>query len=91
MNAPLEMAKLLKERENSGAYTPMSGIVEQLPDVMIRIAPKIVLDSSYMSSIIDIKKQDSHGNYIYLNSHVWLLPLSGMPKKYLLIGVETAL
>ena len=69
----------------------MSGIVEQLPDVMIRIAPKIVLDSSYMSSIIDIKKQDSHGNYIYLNSRVWLLPLSGMPKKYLLIGVETAL
>lgn len=88
------MAKLLKERENSGAYTPMSGVVEQLPDIMVRIAPKAVLDAGDMSSIVDIKKQDSHGNYIYLNSRVWLLPLSGMPdmpKKYLLIGVETAL
>lgn len=85
------MAKLLKERENSGAYTPTSGVVERLPDIMVRIAPKIVLDSSHMSSIIDIKKQDSHGNYIYMNSRVWLLPLSGMPKEYLLIGAETAL
>lgn len=91
MNAPYEMAKLLKARENFALYSPLYGVVERLPDILVRIAPKIVLDSNYISSVFDILKQDGAGNYIYLNRRVWLLPLSDMPKKYLLIGVDTSI
>ncbi len=89
MNAPYEMAKMLKKRENPQGYTPVAGMVEQLPDVRIRISDKVVLDSGDILSIIDLKQQSSDGAYINAGRRVYMLPLSG--KKYLVIGVDVSL
>ncbi len=88
MNAPYEMAKLLKSRDNTPVYSPVSGIVEQLPDIKIRLSENVVLDISHIASLIDLKRQDEKGAYIYLKSRVYMLPLENMHKEYLVIGVD---
>lgn len=88
MNAEYEMAKLLKERDNDSGYSPVLGIVEQLPDIKIRLNEKVVLDTDGIASVIDLKRQTKDGSYVYLKKCVYMLPLSNMRKKYLVIGVD---
>ncbi len=88
MNAPYEMAKLLKSRDNTPVYSPVSGIVEQLPDIKIRLSENVVLETEHIASVIDLKRQDEKGSYIYLKSRVYMLPLTNMHKEYLVIGVD---
>ena len=72
MNAEYEMAKLLKERDNDPGYSPVLGIVEQLPDIKIRLNEKVVLDSGGIASVIDLKRQTKDGSYVYLKRVYYL-------------------
>ena len=42
MNGITELAKLLKERENSDGYSPIFGTVIELPNTKIRISDKVI-------------------------------------------------
>ena len=86
MNAEYEMALLLKQRENIEGYTPVFGVVEQLPDIRIRLSERIVLDADNLASILDLKRQDADNNYIWLGRRVYLLPMYNLNKAYLVIG-----
>ena len=44
MNGITELAKLLKERENSDGYSPIFGTVIELPNTKIRISEKVIGD-----------------------------------------------
>ena len=46
MNGITELAKLLKERENSDGYSPMFGTVIELPNTKIRISDKVIIINS---------------------------------------------
>lgn len=87
MSSPIvELAKLFKERDNTSGYSPMFGTIVSLPNVQIRIGDRIVLDSSHLSSCVDLTATDIHGQYIHLGKTVVLLPYSGQ-QKFIVIGV----
>lgn len=58
MNGITELAKLLKERENSDGYTPMFGTVIELPNTKIRISDKVILTDSHIMLCINLKEQN---------------------------------
>lgn len=88
MNAPYEMAMLLKARENAASYSPLSGVVEQLPDIKIRLSEKIVLSEEDIASVLDLKKQDHNEDYVFIGKSVYLLPMKNTEKSFLVIGVD---
>ena len=66
MNGITELAKLLKERENSDGYSPMFGTVIELPNTKIRISDKVILTDSHITLCINLKEQNADGAYINL-------------------------
>ena len=66
MNGITELAKLLKERENSDGYSPMFGTVIELPNTKIRISDKVILTDTHITLCINLKEQNSDGEYINL-------------------------
>lgn len=86
MNGITELAKLLKERENSGGYTPMFGTVIELPNTKIRINDKVILIDSHITLCINLKEQNADGEYINLGKAVVLLPYAN-GQKFIVIGV----
>lgn len=88
MNAPYELARLFKERENTERYTPIFGIVEELPDIKIRIHEKVVIPKPMIASIVDLYQQDQDGVYIYLGKTVYMLPCyqNGKVNRYIILG-----
>ena len=74
MNGITELAKLLKERENSDGYSPMFGTVIELPNTKIRISDKVILTDAHITLCINLKEQNSDGEYINIGKTVVLLP-----------------
>ena len=81
-----ELAKLLKERENSTEYTPMFGTIIELPEIKIRINEKVILTNSHLKFCINISEQNADGDYIYFGREVVLLPFANT-QKFIVIGV----
>ena len=86
MNGITELAKLLKERENSDSYSPMFGTVIELPNTKIRISDKVILTESHLTLCINLKEQNADGEYINLGKTVVLLPYEN-GQKFIVIGV----
>ncbi len=86
MNGITELAKLLKERENSDGYAPMFGTVIELPSTKIRISDKVILTDSHITLCINLKEQNADGEYINLGKTVVLLPYAN-GQKFIVIGV----
>lgn len=63
MNGITELAKLLKERENGDRYSPIFGTVIELPNTKIRISDKVILTDTHITLCINLKEQNSDGNY----------------------------
>ena len=86
MNGITELAKLLKERENSVGYSPMFGTVIELPNTKIRISDKVILTDSHLTLCINLKEKDADGEYINLGKTAVLLPYAN-GQKFIVIGV----
>ena len=86
MNGITELAKLLKERENDTGYSPMFGIIIELPQIKIRLNEKVILNNSHLKSCINLMMQNEDGDYIHLGKEVALLPFANN-QKFLVIGV----
>ena len=86
MNGITELAKLLKERENSDEYSPVFGTVIELPNTKIRISDKVILTDAHITLCINLKEQNSDGEYINLGKIVVLLPYAN-GQKFIVIGV----
>ena len=86
MNGITELAKLLKERENSGGYSPMFGTVIELANTTIRISDKVILTDSHLTLCINLKEKNADGEYINLGKTVVLLPYAN-GQKFIVIGV----
>lgn len=59
MNGITELAKLLKERENSDGYSPVFGMVIELPNTKIRISDKVILTDSHITLCINLIDRQS--------------------------------
>lgn len=86
MNGITELAKLLKERENSDGYSPMFGTVIELPNTKIRISNKVILTDRHITLCVNLKEQNSDGEHINLGKTVVLLPYDN-GQKFIVIGV----
>lgn len=89
-NGAVELAKLLKERENEMQYTPLEGVVVELPEIKIKINEKNIPSKNMLRSIVNLLETDHNGNYIWLGRRVYLLPFfsthTTAVQKYLVIG-----
>lgn len=83
-----ELAKLLYERSNPEPYSPVAGVVEDLPEIKIRLNEKVVLGRALIYSTVDLLTQNADGAYIWQGRTVFLLPMlqNGRLTKYLVIG-----
>ena len=86
MNGITELAKLLKERENSDGHSPMFGTVIELPNTKIRISDKVILTDSHLTLCINLKEKNADSEYINLGKTVVLLPFAN-GQKFIVIGV----
>lgn len=88
MNVAYELAKMLHERSNPEPYSPAEGVVEELPEIKIRLNEKVVLGRELIRSTVDLLAQDSEGRYIWLGRRVYLLPWTrdGQILRYVVIG-----
>lgn len=86
MSGITELAKLLKERENSSGYSPVLGKIIELPNIKIRLGDKVILTSAHIKSCISLIGTDESGKYINLGEEVVLLPYADN-QKFIVIGV----
>ena len=86
INGITELAKLLKERENSSGYSPVIGRIIRLPEVKIRLGDKVILTSAHIKSCIYLTVTDENGKYINLGKEVVLLPYADN-QKFIVVGV----
>jgi hypothetical protein len=86
MNGITELAKLLKERENSNGYSPMIGRIIELPNLKVRLGDKVMLTSAHIKTCVSLDTVDGTGNYIHIGKEVVLLPYADN-QKFILIGV----
>lgn len=86
MNGITELAKLLKERENTNGYSPKIGKIIELPDLKIRLGDKVILTSAHIKTCVYLNTVDEFGQYIHLGKEVVLLP-NADNQKFILIGV----
>lgn len=86
MNGITELAKLLKERENSNGYSPMIGRIIELPNLKIQLGDKVILTADHIKTCVSLNTVDGTGNYIHLGKEVVLLPYADN-QKFILIGV----
>jgi len=83
MDSVSELAKLFKERENQSVYSPMIGIVIELPDVRIRLADKIILDDSHLTICVVLQHNAECSD---IGREVVLLPYAD-GQKFFVIGM----
>ena len=86
MSGITELAKLLKERENTNGYSPMIGRIIELPNLKIRLGDKVILTSTHIKTCAPLNTVDESGNYINLGKEAVLLPYSDN-QKFIVIGV----
>ena len=78
-----ELAKLFKERENQGVYSPMIGTVIELPNIRIRVGDKIILDGSHLTMCAVLQHNEEYSD---IGREVVLLPYAD-GQKYFVIGM----
>lgn len=86
MNGIVEMAKMLRERENPPLNEPVIGKIIDLPDIKIRINEKVVITNEHIKTILRLDDQDENGCYINLGKEMVLLPYDNK-QKYIVLGV----
>ena len=87
MNGITELAKLLKERDNTGNYSPMFGTIIELPVLKVRLSDKILLTDAHIKKrCVFVEEQDNFGRYIHLGKEAVLLPYSN-EQKFVLVGL----
>ncbi len=86
MSGITELAKLLKERENTNGYSPMMGRIIELPNIKIRLNDRVILTSVHLKSCMDLTEIDENGIYINLGKEVVLLPYADN-QKFIVVGV----
>ena len=86
MNLYEELAKMLKDRDNPAEFAPVYGIIEELPEIKIRLCSKIIITSGQIKSLINLKERNVDGQYINLNKQVAMLPYN-KDNQYLVLGV----
>ena len=84
MNGIVELAKMLKERENSSEKLLIIGSIVSLPDIKIKIGEKIILSASDVKTTVNLSERDDNGNYINLGKETVILNDSG---KFYVLGV----
>lgn len=84
MNGIVELAKMLKERENSTEKLLIIGSIVSLPDIKIKIGEKIILSASDFKTTVNLSERDDNGNYINLGKETVILNDSG---KFYVLGV----
>ena len=83
------LAKVIKDRTNPTAYTPMFGKIIALPQLQIQMGSRIMLDKDDVCATFDLyetKEHDSGIEYVNLNKTAVLLPCSE-ESKFIVIGV----
>ena len=78
-----ELAKLFKERENQGVYSPMIGSIIELPEVRIRLGDKIILDGSHLTMCVVLQHNEEYSD---IGREVVLLPYAD-GQKFIVVGV----
>jgi len=78
-----ELAKLFKERENQGIYSPMIGSIIELPVVRIRLGDKIILDDSHLTMCVMLQHNEEYSD---IGREVVLLPYAD-GQNFIVIGV----
>lgn len=90
MNAYTELAQLFKARDNPAGYSPILGVITDLPELRIRAGTDIWYDAGDIKCIFDIFEKthydDGWEEYVYLNKTAVLLPY-GDGQKVIAIGV----
>jgi len=86
MNGYTELAKLLKERENKQEYSPVFGIIIDLPDLKIHLGGKVILTAEHIVRCVSVDGTDEDGQYVNLGKEAVLLPFADN-QKFILIGV----
>jgi len=86
MNGITELAKLLKERENSDSYSPMFGTIIELPNLKIRLGDKVILTDKHIKKCVSVDEQDENGIYKNIGKEVILLPFANN-QNFVLLGV----
>lgn len=86
MNGIVELAKILKDRENKLDYRPMCGTIIELPNLKIRLGDKVILTSAHIKTCVFLNSVDESGQYINLGKEVVLLPYADH-QKYIVVGV----
>ncbi len=84
MNGIVELAKMLKERENSSEKLLIIGSIVSLPDIKIKIGEKIILSASDFKTTVNLSERDDNGNYINLGKETVILNDCG---KFYVLGV----
>ena len=83
MSGITELAKLFKERENQGDYSPMIGTIIELPDVRIRVGDKIILDASHLTMCEVLQHNEEYSD---IGREVVLLPYAD-GQNFIVIGM----
>ena len=90
MNPVYELARILKERENPVVHGLTEGVVEELPELKIRINEKVVLYKGMLGSLVNLYEQNSVGEYVWKGRRVYVLPFpadaTGGIQKFLVLG-----
>ena len=87
MNGIAELAKLLKDRENSDDYSPVIGKIIALPIVKISVGPKILLTAKDLKMCVKLTHNENESD---IGKEVVLLPYEKDEcgyQKFILIGV----
>ena len=87
MNGYEYMARLFKERENESGCEIKIGTVTALPDVLIKVGEKAVLNKSHIIPLVNLAEkvtEDGLVRYVNLNKQVALLRCG---KKFIVLGV----
>lgn len=77
---------MLKQRENSDGYSPVIGIIIELPNIKIRLGDKVILTSAHIKSCVDLMQTNENGQYINLGKEIVLLPYADS-QKFIITGV----
>jgi len=82
MNGMLELAKMLKDRENKGDYSPLFGRIIELPIIKVRVGDKIILDSSHLTMCVALQHNEEYSD---IGKEVILLPYAD-GQRFIVIG-----
>lgn len=93
MSGVIDLAVMIKNRDNLPQYSPMTGKIISLPELKIQLGDRTFLYEDDVSSIFNIyetKELGEHREYVNINKEIVLLPCynnKGYIKSFIAIGV----